>query len=444
MLSRPRLAALCALWMATTAVAVPALAEGKATVVVTPGSEQLYRAAIQRFADLSPTPAAKRVAVFRDALESALEYSGVFKSLDLKAFLGPEATEALEGGPPVICSDWTQIGADALVEGEIREQGGSLRIAFRVWDTVRCRDLLRRRYSQSAGADPVSIARRVADDIVEAFIGVRGVASTEIAFVSDRGGNKEIFVMNADGSAARAATANRSINQFPSWSPDGDGIIYTSYRSGNRPYLYVTGRGGHRPGRLLGSERRHQYRGVFGPAGGMLALVLSTGGSSDLFTARQNGAGLKRLTNSRSIEVSPSWSPDGKQLAYVSDRTGAPQVYVMNADGSESRRLTFDGSYNTSPSWSPDGQWIAYEARVGSQFDIWLIDPVSGTNVPLITHPRSDEGPAWAPNARKLVFSSQRRGRADLYSIDINGSNLRRLTQGAGDNTSASWGPFKR
>ena len=105
MLSRPRLAALCALWMATTAVAVPALAEGKATVVVTPGSEQLYRAAIQRFADLSPTPAAKRVAVFRDALESALEYSGVFKSLDLKAFLGPEATEALEGGPPVICSD---------------------------------------------------------------------------------------------------------------------------------------------------------------------------------------------------------------------------------------------------------------------------------------------------------------------------------------------------
>jgi TolB protein len=441
--SNIRWTALLALWLAA-AWGTPALAEGKATVVVTPGSEQLYRAAIQRFADLSPTPLAKRVGSFREALEAALEFSGVFKSLDPKAFLGPEATEALEGGPPVICSDWTQIGADALVEGEIRDEGGSLQIAFRVWDTVRCRDLLRRRYSQSAGADPVPIARRIADDIVEAFVGVRGVASTEIAFVSDRGGNKEIYVMNADGSAARAATANRSINQFPNWSPDGNGILYTSYRTANRPYLYVTGRGGHKPGRLLSRERRHQYRGVFAPAGGLLALVMSTGGSSDLYTARQGGGGLKRITNSRSIEVSPAWSPDGKRLAYVSDRTGAPQVYVMNADGSESRRLTFDGNYNTSPAWSPDGQWIAYEARVGSQFDIWLIDPAGGTSLPLITHPRSDEGPAWAPNARKLVFSSRRRGRADLYSIDINGSNLRRLTESAGENTSPAWGPFKR
>jgi hypothetical protein len=184
--SNIRWTALLALWLAA-AWGTPALAEGKATVVVTPGSEQLYRAAIQRFADLSPTPLAKRVGSFREALEAALEFSGVFKSLDPKAFLGPEATEALEGGPPVICSDWTQIGADALVEGEIRDEGGSLQIAFRVWDTVRCRDLLRRRYSQSAGADPVPIARRIADDIVEAFVGVRGVASTEIACGRQRG-----------------------------------------------------------------------------------------------------------------------------------------------------------------------------------------------------------------------------------------------------------------
>ena len=75
-----------------------AQAEEKAAVVVTPGSEQLYRAAIQRFADASPTPSAKRIDDFRGALESALEYSGVFKSLDPKAFLGPVSTETLEGG----------------------------------------------------------------------------------------------------------------------------------------------------------------------------------------------------------------------------------------------------------------------------------------------------------------------------------------------------------
>jgi TolB protein len=65
-------------------------------------------------------------------------------------------------------------------------------------------------------------------------------------------------------------------------------------------------------------------------------------------------------------------------------------------------------------------------------------------NLPLITHRLSDESPAWAPNSRKLVFSSRRRGRADLYVTDVNGENLRRITHGAGDNTSPSWGPFPR
>jgi TolB protein len=81
---------------------------------------------------------------------------------------------------------------------------------------------------------------------------------------------------------------------------------------------------------------------------------------------------------------------------------------------------------------------------VDGQFDIWVIDPEGTVNVPLVTHPRSDESPSWAPNSRKLIFSSTRRGRADLYAIDRDGSNLRRLTSGAGNNTSPAWGPFPR
>ncbi len=65
-------------------------------------------------------------------------------------------------------------------------------------------------------------------------------------------------------------------------------------------------------------------------------------------------------------------------------------------------------------------------------------------NLPLIVHPRSDESPSWAPNSRKLAFSSRRRGRADIYVVDVSGDNLRRLTRGAGDNTSPSWGPMPR
>jgi TolB protein len=288
------------------------------------------------------------------------------------------------------------------------------------------------------------IAKRIADDVVEAFIGVRGVASTEIAFVSTRGGNREIYVMDADGANARPATANGSINNFPSWSPKGDSLVYTSYRSGQRPLLYISSRGRGRAGRML--ERldsgRPQYRGVFDPTGSRLAVVMSVSGAAEIFTAQPDGRRLRRLTSNRAIDVSPSWSPDGKRIAFVSDRTGSPQIYVMDADGGNARRLSFEGTYNTGPAWSPDGHWIAYESRLEGQFDIWLIDPEGSANVPLVSHPRSDESPTWAPNARKLAFSSTRRGREEIYVIDVGGGGLRRLTQNAGDNTSPAWGPF--
>jgi len=417
----------------------------RAAVVITPGGEQTYRIAVQRFADGSSPPDARMIDAFRAKLIESLEYSSVFRAVDDAAFLGPVTTPPNREDAPLDCPNWTQIGADALLEGEITRRNDGVSVSFRVWDTNRCQRLIRRRYQQTSSQLDAT-ARRLADDVVEAFIGIRGVSGTEMAFVSDRGGNKEIYVMNADGSAARAATANRSLNNFPSWSPEGDEIVYTSYRYLNRPFLFLSSRGKGRPGRLLSrlGDDRALYRGVFAPAEDRMALVMSYADATDIYTVRLDGSGLRRLTEGRAIDVSPAWSPDGRHMAFVSDRTGAPQIYIMDSDGSNQRRLTYDGSYNTNPAWSPDGLWIAYETRVNGQFDIWLIDPDGQTNVPIVTHPRSDEAPSWSPNSRKLVFSSTRRGLADLYVIDRDGSNLRRLTSAAGNNTSPAWGPFPR
>jgi TolB protein len=428
------------------ALAPAARGQDRPAVVIDPGQSRTYGVAVQRFADGSATPSAGRVGAFREQIERGLEYSSVFRVIPAKAFLGPETTVSLDGGPGVVCPDWSSIGGDALVEGAIEVSATRFEVEFRVWDTTRCSRLLRKTYQQSAQADLATLARRIADDIVAAFVGVRGVSATEIAFVSTRRGGSEIHVMNADGSNARAATANRSINTFPSWSPSGESILYTSYRYANRPLLFVSTRGRGKPGRVLSriGDRMPQYRGVFAPLGPKLAVVMSEGDASEIYTVDSDGRNLRRLTNNRVIDVSPSWSPDASQIAFVSDRSGSPQVYVMQADGSDQRRLTFQGSYNTNPAWSPDGRWIAYETRLEGQFDIWLIDPRGGATVPLISHPRNDESPSWAPNGRKLAFSSTRRGRADIYVADLTGDEVLRLTENAGNNTSPSWGPFPR
>ncbi|MDG2048738.1 MAG: hypothetical protein P8M78_01115 [Myxococcota bacterium] len=422
-----------------------ASAEGPA-IVITPGQERAFRAAVQTFRDdEGATTNPERAAKLRTVIEDGLSYSGVLQPLAEDAFLGETATSEL-GDKRLDCADWTQSGADALIEGRIFRQGQETAVEYQVWDTARCT-----RVGQGVIAEAPKnekrLGKRVSDGIVEAFTGTPGVASTELAFISDRSGAREVWVMDADGDRQRQATRGSSLKQFPDWMPDGGAILYTSYpeRSG-LPRLYLTSRGEYRPGPLLTRvlPDSPKYRGVFGPQGRYLALVTSIGGQAELFRVDRSGRDLYRLTRSSAIDISPAWSPDGQQIAFVSDRSGAPQVYVMDRNGRNVRRITYNGSYNTAPAWSPDGRWIAYETRVQAQFDIWLIDPSGEVNLPIVSHGRSDESPTWSPDSRKIAFSSTRRGRPDIYVVDADGKNLKRLTQGQGQNLQPAWGPFAR
>jgi TolB protein len=421
------------------AAAPPALAQG--TSIITDPRGRAYRAAVRQFA----APAGAPADAMRAEIIDGLDFSSLFASIGPEAFLEPLTNPRLGEGPP-LCSSWSQIGADALVEGELRAEGPDLVVEYRVLDVaLGCSNKLHKRY-RGGVRDVERLGKAIADDIVEAFTGTRGVAGTEIALISTRTRTKEVWVMDADGGNQRRATTHGSLNAFPSWNSEGSSIVYTSYRHQDRPGIFVLTRGGQSPGRILRNLNggAPQYRAVFDPKGQRLALVMSVDGAAEIFTVGKNGQNLRRLTRSKAIDIGPAWSPDGSRIAFVSDQTGSPQIYVMDQDGGNQRRVTFQGGYNTSPSWSPDGRWIAYETRIGGQFDIWLTDPEGSVASPLVQHPRSDEHPTWAPDSRKLAFSSTRRGRADIYAVDIDGNNVRQLTSGAGENTTPAWGPYRR
>jgi TolB protein len=418
-----------------------ARAEDRLRIDVTDPSGRKFQVAVQRFQVSEPGEQDLRDR-FYAALVEAIEFSGVLQSVKPEAFLGPTETQDYENRF-LPCENWTGIGADALVQGRLERIGSTLRARFRVWDTVRCR-MQGKPARFEAKADSESLlARRLADEIVYRFTGRRGVSATQIAFVSDETGNKEIYVMEADGSGIRRVTGNGSINLFPSWSPEGDTLVYTSYRSG-RPGLWMISRGRRRTGPFLESSRAVTYRGVWAPGNGHLALVMNEDANTDIFMVEGSGRGLRRLTFGRSIETSPSWSPDQQRLAFVSDQSGAPQIYVRDMRSGQVRRLTFEGSYNASPSWSPTGEWIAYAAQTSSNFDLYLIDPDTGYTTALVLHPRSDEDPHWSPDGRKIVFTSSRRGRKEIYTVDIAdpAGSLRRLTAGKGNSSNPAWSPW--
>ncbi len=402
-----------------------------------PGRASL-RFAVQRFRPVSGAedPSQRE---FDRFLIDGLDFSGLIKVIDRGAFLEPEVTQD-DHAARVPCENWAAIGADALVEGSVELREDRTRVRFRLWDIPRCQLQGDATTFEAPHGQVRWLARRIADELVLRFTGRRGVAATRIAFASDQSGSREIYMMEADGSEKRPVTNNGSMNFFPSWSADGDSIVYTSYRTGT-PDLYVLSRGRRRSGRLL-DESLPKYRGVFSPVGNGLAVVMADKANTDIFLVKRSGRGLTKVTTSRSIEVSPSWSPDGKRLALVSDRSGSPQVYVHDIESGKTERLTFRGSYNASPAWSPTGEWIVFAAQTGANFDLYLISPETGYTTPLVVHPRSDEDPVWAPDGRKIAFVSSRRGLKDIYTVDLAGGNVRRITRDFGNCTTPAWSPW--
>ena len=168
------------------------------------------------------------------------------------------------------------------------------------------------------------------------------IGTDAIVFRSERDGNSEIYIMNADGSGQTRLTNDPADDRFPSWSPDGTKIAFRS-----RPWLH--------------SE------------------------DSSINVMNSDGSGQTRLTKPDSfmsstntaLNHSPHWSPVGTEIRFSSDRGKGADIYIMNSDGSGQTRLTFNANIVThyrSTDWSPDGTKIAFSSFQDGNFDIYVMN----------------------------------------------------------------------
>jgi TolB protein len=343
---------------------------------------------------------------------------------------------------------WRELGADAVVFGTVQRTGNELRIQVRLFNVRSRQSVFAKEYTGTA-ANPRMYAHTISDEIHDQQRGLKGIARTKLAFVSDRNGVslagtvekrqvKEIYIADYDGANPRRVTVSRQLNLNPSWSPDARALAYTTYRPNPDVFVSLIYQGVlQNPTKGVGTN----YLPVFSPDGKQIAFMSGRDGNTEIYVMNADGSNVRRLTNNQAGESSPTWSPTGSQIAFTSDRSGKPQIYVMNsADGSGVRRLTVNESEADRPTWSPPPfNEIAFSASTGPGYDIKVLEIATGQIRQLTFGEGSNEGPAWAPGGRHLSFTSTRAGgRTQVFTIGRDGRGLRQITR-EGNNQTPAW-----
>ena len=405
-----------------------------------PGAER-YPIAISPLKNLGPGEDRNRLSEgIADVIVRDLELSGWFRILDRSAYI----ENAQKSGITLDSfdfRDWSVIGAEGLVKGGFNLQGEEMTVELRLFDVYQGKQIVGKKYTGKA-RDFRRIAHKFADEIIFQFTGVPGVFNTRIAYVSNAGGRfKQIYVAHLDGTEKIQVTKDPTINLFPSWGPDGQSILYSTYGYREKtPGLYLFNLFAGKETKFL-SGGGLNLGGKWSPNGNYVAMSLERQGNVDIYLLDSAGKIVRRLTEDPAIDVSPSWSPDGDRLAFVSNRSGSPQIYVLELAGGKARRLTYSGGYNTSPTWSPKGDKIAYTGRVGGRFQIFTIEVQGGDPQQLTSSSGDNEDSSWSPDGRFIAFTSNRNGRYQLYIMQASGENQQRLTGSGGDDTNPSWSP---
>jgi hypothetical protein len=228
-----------------------------------------------------------------------------------------------------------------------------------------------------------------------------------IAFVSDRGGNRDVYTMQQDGVDVRRVTDAPSAEENPAWSPAWTRLAFQSNRNGNW----------------------------------------------DIFTVRADcqpgpDCDLKQLTDNPADDMLPAWSPDGRAIAFVSTRDGNPEIYLMDSDGQNQRRLTFNPTGDWRPAWLPDSRQFVFTSDRTGHNGLYLMAAPAGAEkltaepkvTPFVVGASDNRDPAVSA-AGIVAFLSDRGGMSQAYRQDLGpeGSTASLVAKGIEPEGHPSW-----
>jgi Tol biopolymer transport system component len=249
--------------------------------------------------------------------------------------------------------------------------------------------------------------------VVTNFAGVEAQPSLSpdgrsVAFVSDRGGQSNIWVGLVAGGSPVPITKDPNLKSLPRWSPDGSKLAYARLNEAGIFDIWIVP--------ALGGTARKILVGASDPAwspdGRFLAFANYATGTIWICDATGNNP--RQFTQQDPsfpyfVHRQPAYSRDGRQMAFVRRRPGPyGELYLVEVATGKTQALTRDGALALSPVWSPGNEFIYFASSRGGAVNVWRI-PARGGQPEQVTASQGDDAELdLSEDGKRLVFSTYR------------------------------------
>lgn len=274
-------------------------------------------------------------------------------------------------------------------------------------------------------------------------------AAGQIAFMSDRDGDLDVFVFDTDTGAVRRLTPPGEIEYGATWAHDGSYVYFVRYKEGDQNIWRVKPDG---TGLEKVTEGTHQRNiNDLSPDGKrMLITSRRENPQGDAYTMDIDGKNVRRITDNKFFEVGGAYSPDGKQIAMgvqIVPSTekgwmGNSELFLFDLDGKQLKQLTkSDSTFDALPAFSPDGKKIAYHSCEHGSCGVSVLDLATGKTAQLTKGDPDSRWPRWSPDGKWIVYTRLAKDGSDIWLMRPDGSGKRGLVVRPGRDEIATFGP---
>lgn len=189
-----------------------------------------------------------------------------------------------------------------------------------------------------------------------------------------------IGIVSIAGGTVKLLTDGMGDERQPAWSPDGNRIIFQSYRDGN----------------------------------------------FHAWSIRKDGTDLKQMTFGMYDHRELKFSPDGKKIIFSTDRSGNYDVWEMTLATGDYHQITKDPGNDFHPAYSTDGKKIAF-ISTRDKGGVFVIDE-SGQEQLVVPTKGLLNAPAWSPNGSSLSFTSFYKAKSQLMVVNVASGEIRTMS----------------